>query len=219
MVILQRGLGAITANYKLPCLVTTAHQLLVMTYLSTVIYTAFRTRPAPSALELDTHEKQRAALGPARRWIVIAVCAVFVQLLLGALVRHFGAAMVCLGMPSCTMGGDWWPDSAVQHLHMIHRGFGCVVAIVTTIAAVQVYRHSRTWSAMRTLAMIAPLLVAAQIALGIYTVLTMRSVPVAVGHFAGAASLWALWLSAFLMTRRRQPAVDIGGYETGEPVP
>ena len=117
------------------------------------------------------------------------------------------------------MGGDWWPDSAVQHLHMIHRGFGVVVAIVTTIAAVQLYRHSKTWPTMRLLAMIAPVLVATQIALGIYTVLTMRSVPVAVGHFAGAASLWALWVSAFLLTRRRQPAVDIGSYEPGEPVP
>ena len=92
---------------------------------------------------------------------------------------------------------------------MIHRGFGVVVAIVTTAAAIQVYRHSKTWAAMRTLAVIAPVLVCTQIALGIYTVLTMRSVPVAVGHFAGAASLWALWMSAFLMTRRRQSAIAI----------
>ena len=45
------------------------------------------------------------------------------------------------------------------------------------------------------------MLVAAQIALGIYTVLTLRSVPVAVGHFAGAAGLWALWMSAWLHDR------------------
>jgi heme A synthase len=219
MVIAQGTLGAITVKYKLPWFISTAHLLLGMSYFATLIVTAFRTRPAPSAIELDTHEKHRAALGPARTWIIVAVCAVFIQLLLGALVRHFGAAMVCLGMPSCTMGGDWWPDSAVQHLHMIHRGFGTVVAIVTTIAAVQVYRHSKSWPAMRTLAMIAPILVAAQILLGIYTVLTMRSVPVAVGHFAGAASLWALWISAFLLTRRRQPPLDVGSYEPGEPVP
>lgn len=219
MVILQGALGAITVKYKLPWFISTSHLLLGMSYFAGLIYTAFCTRPAPSALALDTHEKNRAALGTARTWIVAAVCAVFIQLLLGALVRHFGAAMVCLGMPSCTMGGDWWPDSAVQHLHMIHRGFGVVVAIVTTIAAVQLYRHSKTWPTMRLLAMIAPVLVATQIALGIYTVLTMRSVPVAVGHFAGAASLWALWMSAFLLTRRRQPAVDVGSYEPGEPVP
>ena len=89
---------------------------------------------------------------------------------------------------------------------MIHRGFGVVVAIVTTIAAIQVFRHARSWPALRLLAMFAPLLVSAQIALGIFTVLTLRSVPIAVGHFAGAASLWALWMSAWLSSGQRMPA-------------
>ncbi len=209
MVILQGALGAITVKYKLPWFVSTAHLLLGMSYFATLIYTAFRTRPAPSALELGRHEKLRDELGTARKWILIACGAVFIQLLLGALVRHLGAAMVCLGMPTCTIGGNWWPDAAVQHLHMIHRAFGVVVGIVTTIAAVAVYRRAKSWPQLRTLAMIAPLLVVAQITLGIYTVLTMRSVPVAVGHFAGAVSLWALWISALLMTRRRQVAIEI----------
>jgi cytochrome c oxidase assembly protein subunit 15 len=209
MVLVQGALGAITVQYKLPWFVSTGHLLLGMTYFAMLIYAAFRTRPAPSALELDRHEKQRAALGSARTWIVLAVGAVFVQLLLGALVRHHGAAMVCLGVPTCTMSGDWWPNTFVQHLHMIHRAFGVVVGLVTTIAAIQVYRHARSWPRLRMLALVAPVLVAAQIVLGIYTVLTLRSVPVAVGHFAGAASLWALWISALLMTRRLQGAVAI----------
>ena len=120
-----------------------------MSYFATLIYTAFRTRPAPSALELERHEKLRAELGSARTWIAIACGAVFVQLLLGALVRHLGAAMVCLGMPTCTIGGDWWPDAGVQHLHMIHRAFGVVVAIVTTIAAVMVCRRAQAWPQLR----------------------------------------------------------------------
>jgi len=31
-------------------------------------------------------------------------------------------------------------------------------------------------------------------------------VPLAVGHFAGAASLWALWMSAWLLTAPRRRA-------------
>ena len=210
MILAQGLLGAITVKYKLPWFVSTFHLLLGMSYFAMLIYTAFKTRPAPSALELDRHERLRADLGPARRWIGIACGFVFAQLLLGALVRHFGAAMVCLGMPSCTIRGDWWAGLApVQHVHMIHRGFGVLVAIATTAAAVMVYRRSRSWPQLRLLAMIAPLLVCAQIALGIFTVMTMRSVPVAVGHFAGAASLWALWMSAWLMTARRQKVVEI----------
>jgi heme a synthase len=208
MIAVQATLGAITVYYKLPWYVSTAHLLLGMSYFATLIYTAFLTRRAPSVLELDTHERRRAELGAARTWIVIACCTVFAQLLLGALVRHLGAAMVCLGMPTCTMGGDWFPDIPVQQLHMIHRAFGCVVAIVTTIAAIQILRHARSWANLRTLAMIAPLLVIGQIVLGMYTVMTMRAVPLAVGHFAGAASLWALWMSALLMTRSRRAAPE-----------
>jgi len=203
MVILQGVLGAVTVKYKLPWYVSTAHLMLAMSYFATLIYTSYRMRPAPTVLQLDQHEKRVVELGSARTWIKLALGAVIIQLLLGALVRHHGAAMVCLGMPTCTIGGDWWPDAGVQHLHMIHRAFGVVVAIVTSLAAISVWRNAKSWPTLRVLALIAPLLVAGQVTLGIYTVLTMRSVPVAVAHFAGAASLWALWLSAWCMTRSR----------------
>ena len=209
LVIAQGALGAITVQYKLPWFVSTGHLLLGMSYAAALIYTAFRTRPEPSVVELDRHARRTDELGSARRWIAIACGVVFGQLLLGALVRHLGAAMVCLGMPSCTMGGDWWPEAWVQDLHMLHRAGGGVVAIVTTIAAVKVYRHTRSWPALRLCAMIAPALVGAQLALGVFTVLTLRAVPLAVGHFAGAAGLWALWMSAWLMTGRRVPAIAI----------
>jgi len=213
LVIAQGALGAITVKYKLPWFVSTGHLLLGMSYFATLIYTAFRTRPAPSVVELDRHARLGRELGGGRRWIAIACGAVFIQLLLGALVRHLGAAMVCLGMPSCTRSGDWWPEAWVQDLHMVHRGFGVVVALVTTIAAIQVYRHSRSWPALQVLALLAPVLVAAQVTLGIFTVLTLRAVPLAVGHFAGAAGLWALWMSAWLMTGRRVPAIIVDEHD------
>jgi cytochrome c oxidase assembly protein subunit 15 len=203
MVIVQGLLGAITVKYKLPWIVSTGHLLLGMSYFAALIYTAFRTRHAPSVIELERHDRLRGELGDARRWIGIACGAVIVQLLLGALVRHHGAALVCVGMPACTPGGDWWTGDAVQQLHMIHRGFGVVTAVVTTIAAVAVLRRARTWPSLRLLALAAPLLVVAQVVLGIYTVMTLRQVPVAVGHFAGATALWGLWISAWLLTGGR----------------
>ena len=206
MVAVQGGLGAITVYYKLPWYVSTAHLLWGMSYFAMLIYTAFRTRSEPSVLELDRHEKRSGRLGDARRWIAIATVTVFAQLLLGALVRHLGAAQVCLGMPSCTLDGQWWPEAAVQDLHMIHRAVGVVVAIVTTIAAIKVYRRARGWPALRTLALAAPMLVLAQVGLGIATVMTWRAVPLAVGHFAGATALWGLWMSAWLLTASRVPS-------------
>jgi cytochrome c oxidase assembly protein subunit 15 len=221
MVLAQGLFGAITVYFKLVWFVSTGHLLLGMSYFALLIYAVFRTRPAPSAMELQRHDRLRAELGRARRWIGIACGAVFVQLLLGALVRHFGAALACIGMPSCTPAGDWWPDASVvnlgasgsvvsvQDLHMIHRGFGVIVAIVTTAAAIAVWRRARSWPQLRMLAALAPVLVAAQVTLGVFVVLTMRAVPLAVGHFAGAAGLWALWMSAWLMTGRRAPEIEL----------
>lgn len=209
LVVAQGALGAITVKYKLPWFISTGHLLLGMSYFATLIYTAFRTRPAPSVVEMQRQDKLRDELGSARRWIGIAGATVFVQLLLGALVRHLGAAMVCLGMPKCTISGDWWPDSGVQHLHMIHRGFGVVVAIVTTIAAILIARRARSWPQLRLLSLLAPLVVVSQVCLGIMTVLSMRAVPIAVGHFAGAATLWAMWMSMWLMTAPRTTEVKV----------
>jgi len=210
LVIAQGMLGAITVKYKLVWFVSTGHLLLGMSYFATLIYIAFRTRPAPSVIELTTHDKRREELGTARNWIVAACAMVFVQLLLGAMTRHLGAAMVCLGVPECTLDHQWFPAAGVQRLHMIHRGFGVATAIVTTIAAVMVARRTKSWPSVRMLAFVAPVLVVGQVLLGVATVMSMRYVPIAVGHFAGAASLWALWMSAWLLTAKRSAGVQLG---------
>ncbi|MEO8843082.1 MAG: COX15/CtaA family protein [Kofleriaceae bacterium] len=211
MVLAQGLFGAITVYFKLVWFVSTGHLLLGMTYFAMLVYTAFQLRPAPSAMVLDRHEKLRDELGSARTWIGIACGAVFFQLMLGALVRHFGATLACIGMPACTATGDWIPQGVGQTVHMIHRAFGCIVAIVTTIAAIKVFRAAKSWRTLRMLCLLAPVLVAMQVALGVLVVLSLRAVPIAVGHFAGAASLWALWMSAWLMTSRRQKAVNVDG--------
>jgi len=205
MVSIQGTLGALTVHYKLPWFISTGHLLLGMSYFATLVYLVVRTRPAPTLVDVRTHDARRVALGSARRWILIACGAVVIQLLLGALVRHLGAALVCLGVPYCTLDGQWWPAHGVQDLHMIHRAFGVVVAITTTIAAIKVYRHAKDWPGLRLLMVCAPVLVIGQITLGIFTVLTWRAVPLAVAHFAGAAGLWALWTSAWFITAERQP--------------
>src|SRR6476619_4754744 len=53
LVVAQGALGAITVGYKLPWLVSTGHLLLGMSYFATLIYTAFRTRPEPTAAEVE----------------------------------------------------------------------------------------------------------------------------------------------------------------------
>jgi len=200
MIFVQAAFGATTVHYKLLWWVSTGHLLLGMSYFAMLVYAVFRTRPLPTAFDITRHEAQRADLGSTRTWIGVACVMVFVQILLGGLVRHLGAALVCIGMPKCMDAGSWIPDAAIQQLHMLHRAFGLAVAVVTTIAAIKVFRRTKSWPQLRGLVAFAPVLVAGQVTLGVFTVLTQRAVPLAVAHFAGGASLWAVWMYAWLMT-------------------
>ncbi|MCE9577180.1 MAG: COX15/CtaA family protein [Deltaproteobacteria bacterium] len=206
MVVAQGALGAVTVWLKLSPAVSSGHLILGMSYMATLIYVAFRTAPG----QVDGARRQRAARATdARPWILMAAGAILIQLLLGGLVRHLGATLSCLGMPACTVDGTWWAETGLQKLQMIHRGWGLMVAIITSIAAVKVWRAAHGWTTLRRMAGLAPVLVLAQVVLGIYVVLTMRSVPVAVGHFAGAAGLWALWMSMWFVTSPRALASEV----------
>ncbi|HEY1550279.1 MAG TPA: COX15/CtaA family protein [Kofleriaceae bacterium] len=204
MILLQGLFGATTVKFKLVWWVSTGHLLLGTTYFAMLIYTVFRTRAVMTPAQVELHERQRAELGRVRAWITAACVMVFVQLLLGGLVRHLGAALVCIGMPGCSPVHAM-PDGGLQTLHMIHRCFGTLVGIVTIIAAIKVFIAAKSWPQLRAFVAIAPVLVLGQITLGIFTVLTLRAVPLAVAHFAGGESLWALWMYAWLMTGRYVP--------------
>lgn len=201
MVCVQGLLGALTVYFKLPWYVSTAHLLFGMSYFAVLLYVVYRTRPAVGPLPEEglRHRARRTELGSGRAWIAAALGAMIVQLTLGALVRHFEATLVCLDMPACNVGA-YWPSAFEQRLHMVHRGFGIVTAVVTTVAAIVVWRRARSWPALRSLMVVAPVVAAAQVALGIFTVLTMRKDIVAVGHFAGAMLLWSAWIGAWIVT-------------------
>jgi heme A synthase len=203
MVCAQGTLGALTVAFKLPWYVSTAHLLFGMAYFATLLWIVYLTRPAVGPLpeEQNRHHDRVEALGSGRRWIGLALVVLIVQLALGALVRHFEATLSCIGMPACDVaGGTWWPAAFEQQLHMVHRGFGVLTALVTMIAAAQVWRRASGWPALRALMVTAPLVAVAQVALGIFTVLTLRRDVVAVGHFAGAMLLWSSWIGAWIVT-------------------
>lgn len=214
MVCVQGALGMVTVAFQLPWFISTVHLLHGMAYFGLLIWIAYLTRAAVGPLpeEANRHRARKAALGTGRRWIALAVGTLLVQLTLGALVRHFEATLACLDLPACDLG-EYWPRAFVQRIHMIHRGFGCVTAIVTIVAAWQVWKRAAAWPALRALVLAAPLVAAAQVTLGIYTVLTLRAVPVAVAHFAGATALWGVWIGAWIATGSGKRALPGGGRE------
>jgi heme A synthase len=192
IVILQGVLGGLTVIFKLPSIISIAHLGLSMIFFLFLIYIAVRTYRRRTEVRADVSPSTRLA-------IVAATAAVWVQIVLGGVVRHTGSGLACLNeLPFC--GGSLWPTHmhAMARIHMLHRIVGVLAGVLVIYAAVRLLRHAAT-AAARRLAIASIVLVLVQIALGVITVLSMRGLVEVELHLAGGALLLAdLWLLTLL---------------------
>jgi heme A synthase len=187
LVMFQGLLGGLTVLYRLPTFVLVMHLGTSMLFLSLAIVIALRTNGAR-----PVHVLPRALL-----WVTSA--AVYLQILLGATVRHTGAGLVCVDLPYCR--GAIWPTNVhpMVHLHMAHRAFAFVVLGLVGWSSWRLSREAR--GAVRALALCAPLLVLVQIALGVATILTYKDLIPLTAHLLVGALLLACEVSLLALTR------------------
>jgi heme A synthase len=189
LVMFQGLLGGLTVLYRLPTLVLVMHLGTSMLFLSLLVSLALRGGSA-----------QPVPRGPL--WITAA--AVYLQILVGATVRHTGAGLVCVDLPYCR--GALWPLDVhpMVHLHMLHRALALIVLALVAWSSMRVWRSSS--GAVRGWALLAPVLVLVQITLGIMTILTFKElVPLTAHLFVGALLL--VDQVALLALTRPEPAV------------
>jgi len=193
LVIAQGVLGGVTVLLKLPMIVTLTHLVNSMFFFALVLTIAWHLRPVSGAQPPGT------GTGTARRWIAIAGGFVIVQILLGGIVRHTKSASSCRELPLC--GGSLWPTELhpSARIHMAHRIFGVVVALVVIAVAVHTWRRARASGHARLarLARLAPLLVLAQVTLGVLNVYLELPLWMVTAHLGGAALLFALHVWMF----------------------
>jgi cytochrome c oxidase assembly protein subunit 15 len=202
LVWLQGSLGAMTVKYKLPWYVSSAHLAVSMLFFSLVIWLGFRTRAAsPAGAPL-----QAVTLAPElRRLLGLAVGATYLQIVLGALVRHHGAGLACnVRLPLCD--GHWWPTWGPAQLHMVHRYAALLVTAIILVASIRAARHVRKNAqpgaaparGFRRLAAVSHTLVLVQVGLGALSVISYLGPLTVTAHLGGGAALlanvWALYL-------------------------
>ena len=225
LVILQGVLGGLTVLLLLPASVSVAHGVLAQSFLLVTVFLAYafsKRRAQRTDIEGD-----RATA----RWALALVAAVWIQLVIGAVVRHTESGLAIPDFP--TMGGRWIPafDSGMlawinnwrfEHalgsgaqlpdvtagqvaIHAVHRFFAIVVAAVCC----GLVRTAWSGRIAHRAAAGAGVLVLAQIVLGIVTVLTERQPLFTSLHVVtGACLLAAAWFCALqaLPMRRRMDA-------------
>lgn len=190
LVIFQGLLGGMTVIFKLPTVVSSAHLATSMIFFSLIITLAYHLRPAAS----PTPER---VLGVGR-WPLIAVVAVYLQIVLGAVVRHTNVGLACTDIPLCK-GALWLigADPRVQ-LHMAHRVGALIVAFVVLTVAAKVLRAGGADGFTRFLAVALTALVGLQIGLGLVSVYSALEVFTVTAHLGAGALLLGgallLWL-------------------------
>jgi heme A synthase len=187
LLLVQSVFGGLTVLFRLPDLVSTTH--LALAFLFLVLATALASHTGGSRGMGPVRPQVAAGL---RRRGTAVVALVFVQCVLGALVRHTDAGMACPDAPLC-LGRVVPPlGSPLVALHFAHRALGvaaavAVVALATWAMRVHAPRAVRSWASW------AAVLVLLQIALGFISVLTgLAAVPVSLHTLVAAATLAVL---------------------------
>lgn len=193
LVIWQGVLGGMTVKMQLPDAVSTAHLATSMLFFSLLILIAFRTRPATGD----------APLSPGlRRAIGLTAVLVYVQILLGAVVRHTDSGLACTTIPLCEssvlpLGADWRIV-----LHVVHRLGAVIVSAAVIAVSLRALAVAGDRSRLvRRLALVAPGLVVVQVALGVMSVLSALEVVIVTAHLGGGALLLANFVAMYLAAR------------------
>ena len=187
LVVVQGTLGGLTVLLRLPPAVSIAHLATSMAFFAWATGMRFRLREAAPAPTL-----------PHRAGVLIAAGAVYVQLVLGAIVRHKGASLSC-GLEALTCLGGWLPTTELQWLQTAHRVFALGVTAAVIAGTLEPIKAARL--AGRTLArrlgVAAHALVLAQVLMGVLTLRTAVHMHVVTTHLALGALLWADLLAFF----------------------
>jgi len=211
-VIAQGVLGGITVILKISPLVSTFHLALSQIYFALTLYLFIESRPGgyPS-LEKSPRPSEKVF-----RILSLATVLLYLQILIGAAVRHTGAGAACglglqysvLCMEAESGGLTFWPSQIQSQFHIFHRYFGIVMVFIIAAATVPLMKWARLngVASVRKIAAASHGIVLLQVVLGIVTVATHIGPHGVTAHLLFAALLWADLVTLNILMRRSQSA-------------
>ncbi|MCG3173501.1 MAG: Heme A synthase [Myxococcota bacterium] len=214
LVVFQGVLGGVTVLMGLSWWVSTTHLAIAMAFFCYMIYLSYRLRPGRGAPTLGPYTGRLD--GPERLAVGMCALAVYLQIILGGLMRHTQSGRACLDFPWCN--GEIWPGVPGGRIHMLHRYSGYAIFVLLLVV---VFKYRKTISGLKrpgaNFAFKAvPVVLTLQVALGVLTVFTyLRSVDamgvsIVAAHLAVGAGLLALLAYLYLDLGRQLEHIRIG---------
>lgn len=199
-VVVQGALGGLTVLLGLPDPVSVAHAglaELVFGLTVTIALTVSRgwtSGTSPSALDLDAPPLFSIAAATS--------CAIYLQILIGAVVRHSGAGLAIPTFPLAY--GRLVPplDSFPVAIHFAHRAGALVVAVLVVWVVARTARRHRAHGLLFRPAVLLGSLLLTQIALGGWVILSYKAAWVTTAHLGTGALLFGVSLVIALRARR-----------------
>ncbi len=157
----------------------------------------------------------RTKFAPLKAFALAITIAIYVQLGLGATMRHQHRDLAILGFPAAN--GAWIPDISTAALakvnawrdarglsdvtafqiwlQMAHRFLAFIIAIAVIAFALRVWRDATRFAALKRLSIIWVALVICQIALGAWTIWSNKAADIATAHVAVGAIMLSFGVS------------------------
>jgi heme a synthase len=185
-VITQGILGGLTVIYLLPTPISVAHATLAQSFFCLVVCLKYFTSE-----EWKSEPKKISAPASHRNVFIIMAAIVYIQLIVGGIVRHSGAALAIPDFPLAN--GRLIPEFTTSEIaiHFLHRIGAMLVLIWTIVTASVVFGNYRNNPRFARPTILLIILVFTQIGIGGWTVLSKTAVPIATAHVAVGALILA----------------------------
>jgi heme a synthase len=215
LVIVQGVLGGMTVRYKLPMPVSAAHACTAELFFILSVFMSFATSPA----WIRSRSAEFKLSIPEQSLALLFCFAVFLQILVGAIMRHSYAGLAIPTFPLAfgQIIPPFWNFGIT--VHFLHSRIGALFLVIIGLALISsVLLSPRQVRATKAFALILGVLLAVQCFLGMFSVWTGKApVPTTIHLSVGAlvfASGFLLFLSVYRLKRplgeqRGQPSLEI----------
>ena len=208
-VITQGLLGGLTVVFLLPTAISVSHATLAQTFFVIVSSIAlFTSRWWQADYPKISQNADRSLF----RLSIVVVISVYIQLILGSLMRHTGSGLAVPDFPLAY--GQIFPslspesvarynqdlidsnlrlfaDGAVTSsqilIHMLHRMWAVVVAVIVVALSVKLLKEKQLPPRIKGFAYILISLIVVQLLLGMFTIFSQKAVDITTAHVATGA--------------------------------